>query len=383
MSFSTARISRLKVVACIVGALQLAGCAGPKQAAVPVVAKERSAAELVELFEDAATPKAEPAVPAEGGQVTPFTEELSELPDVSFSPLPAAETVVEVYHWDVVSGGAIGNFISGEVDAKLKRPVAVAVRANFIYIVDAGLDEVLRYDQVKGKLTSLLDLKAEVAGEVADIYVAKDMSFYITDTDGGRVLQYDPQGRLVRTFANHFNLTKPVSVKLLDSGDLVVADGHYDHILHFSPSGELLATYGGRGEGGAQFTNTTSMALGPDGFYVGARVGRRLQVVSLNGSYNYSFEEGRVIFPSAIVVDRNNRAYVADLMDNQIKVFDRGRMVATIGGSGAQLGKFMRVTDLWLDDRFLYVVDSLNARIQIARLVPEGVPSMVLDAVFR
>lgn len=383
MSFSTARIRWLKVAVCLVGALQLAGCAGTRQSAAPVVAKERSAAELVELFDDAGSAKPEVAAPVAEPQVTPFTEEFTDLPDVSFSPLPTTETTVEIYHWGVITGGAVGNFVTGEVDARLKRPVAVAARSNFIYIVDAGLEQLLRYDQSNGELSSLLDLKAAVAGEVADIYVAKDLSFYLTDTDGGRVLQYDPQGRQVRVFSNHFNLTKPVAVNVLEGGDVVVADGHFDHILHFSSHGELLATYGGRGEGGGQFINATSMALGPDGFYVGARVGRRVQVLSLNGDYNYSFEEGRVVFPTAIVVDRNNRSYVADMMDNQIKVFDRGRQIATIGGGGAAPGKFMRVTDMWLDERFLYIVDSLNARIQVARLVPEGVPGLVTDAVFR
>lgn len=382
MSFSTARYRWLKV-ACLCGALQLIGCAGPQQASAPVVADDRAAAELVELFEDTDAKKHEGAVPAVESQFVPFAEEFSEVPDVSFSPLPTMDATVDVYHWDVITGGAVGNFITGVVDGRLKRPVAVAARSDYIYIVDAGLDAVLLYDQASGRLSSILDLKAAVAGEVADIYVAKDLSFYITDTDGGRVLQYDRRGRLIQVFSNYFNLTKPVAVNVLESGDVVVADGHFDHILHFNNTGQLLATYGGRGEGAAQFINITSMALGPDGFYVGARVGRRVQVVSLSGDYSYSFEDGRVIFPTAIVVDRDNRSYVADMMDNQIKVFDRGRLIATIGGTGSAPGKFMRVTDMWLDERFLYIVDSLNARIQVARLVPEGLPGAVVEPASR
>jgi hypothetical protein len=358
------------------GALQLFGCAGPQRASTPVVAKDRAAAELVELFEDTGSAKPEKSSTETEPQFAPFAEELPEAADVSFSPLPTLETKVEVYHWDVITGGAIGNFVTGVVDNRLKRPVAVAVRGAYIYIVDAGLEMVLRYDQATGRLSAVLDLKAAVTGEVADIYVANDLSFYITDTDGGRVLQYSQSGRLIQVFSNHFNLTKPVAVNVLESGDVLVADGHFDQILHFNSAGQLLATYGRRGEGAAEFLNITTMALGPDGFYVGARVGRHVQVLSLGGDYSYAFEDGRVIFPSAIVVDRNNRSYVADLMDNQIKVFDRGRLIATIGSAGTAPGKFMRVTDLWLDERFLYIVDSLNARIQVARLVPEGIPAL-------
>ncbi len=378
MSLSLARYSRFKVAVCLLGALQLFGCVGPRQAQTPVVVDDRAAAELAELFDDGESilPK---AVTEPEKQLTPFTDDFLDQPSVSLAPLAVVESSVEVYHWDVIAGGAIGNFITGTVGSRLQRPVAVAARGDYVYIVDLGLDAVLRYDQASGRLSSVLDLKVAVTGEVADIYVANDLSFYITDTDAGRVLQYDQSGQLVQVFSSYFNLTKPVAVNVLEGGDVIVADGHFDHLLHFNSAGQLLATYGGRGEGAAEFTNITSMALGPDGFYVGARVGRRVQVMSLNGDYSYSFENGRVVFPAAIVVDRNNRSYVADMMDNQIKVFDRGRLIATIGGAGTTPGKFMRVTDMWLDERFLYIADSLNARIQVARLVPEGVPGLVTE----
>ena len=379
MSFSCTRYRWFKV-AFFSGALLLAGCAGSQRLVAPVVV-DRSAAELVELFEDSeSSSKNLPLSPSVGQQFVPFTEDFSELPDRAPPSLAALDTSVEVYHWDVITGGAVGNAVTGVVDFRLKRPVAVSVQGDYIYIVDAGLEAVLRYDQRDGRMSSVLDLRVAVSGEVADIYVAADHGFYITDTEGGRVLRYDSDGRLKQVFSNHFNLTKPVAVSVLEGGDLVVADGYFDHILQFNSDGELLATYGGRGEAAAQFINITSMSVGPDGFYAGARVGRRIQVLSFKGDYNYSFEEGRVIFPAAIVVDRNNRGYVADVMDNQIKVFDRGRMVGVIGGSGAGTGRFMRITDMWLDERFLYVVDSLNGRIQVARLVPEGFPGVAATA---
>ncbi len=383
MSFSTARYRWLKVAVLLSGGHLLAGCAGSQQAVVPVVG-DRSAAELVALFEDTdSNSRKTSAPPIPEQQFSPFTEDFLALPDRAFSPLATMDTSVDVYHWDVITGGIVGNVVTGVVEFRLKRPVAVAARGDYIYIVDAGLEAVLRYDQASGRISSVLDLKAAVKGGVADIYVTEDHAFYITDTDGGRVLQYDQRGRLTQVFSNHFNLTKPVAINVLAGGDLVVADGYFDHILQFDSAGELLATYGGRGEGAAQFINIMCMTTGPDGFYIGARVGRRVQSMSLQGDYNYSFEEARVVFPTAIVVDRNNRGYVADMMDNEIKVFDRGRMVATIGGAGAEPGKFMRITDMWLDERFLYIVDSLNARIQVARLVPEGLPGAVTEPIPR
>ena len=140
------------------------------------------------------------------------------------------------------------------------------------------------------------------------------------------------------------------------------------HYLDRMTLGELVAAYGGRGSGVAEFTNITAMALGPDGFYVGSRVGRKVQVVGGGGDYLYAFEEGGAIFPAAIVVNEDNRSYVADMMDSRIKVFERGVLVSEFGSFGSGLGQFKRISDLWLEDGTLYVADSLNGRIQMAKI---------------
>ncbi|MFC1747915.1 NHL repeat-containing protein [Pseudomonadota bacterium] len=375
MSFSSPRYRWLKVTAIILGLAQLTGCAGFTSFSSSSK-DDRDAAELAELFDD--SDRAEDEAPVEDDSAAILESVIEEVPESeeeAMLPLPVLDAPLTVYDWEVISGGMVGNKLSGITDSTFKRPVAVAARSEYVYVVDEGLDAVLRYDQATGRITEILDLKSAVTGEVADIYVDKDFSFYITDTDGGRVLLYDRHGRLVRVFKDRFNLTKPVSVNVLDGGDVVVADGHFDHILRFTNAGKLIAAYGGRGSDVAQFTNITAMALGPDGFYVGARVGRKVQVLSMDGHYAYSFGEGQVIFPAAIVVDSGNKSYVADHMDHQIKVFDRGRLIATIGRAGSAPGQFMRVTDMWLDDTFLYIVDSLNARIQVARLAPAGAPN--------
>jgi len=283
----------------------------------------------------------------------------------------AAFSSVTVLDWEVITGGVIGNGLTGVSEFSFSEPVSLSVRGEYIYVVDKGLNSVVRYDRAQGRLEVVLDLAGVAKGDVPDIVVAQDFSFYIADADGSRVLHFDRKGRLLSSFTEYFNLQKPVALALLDNGDLVVADGHYDHLIRFDTKGKMLATYGARGlERPNEFVNIQTMAVGPDGYYIGARIGRKLKVLSHRGEYRYTLEQTRVGFPSSIVVDTSNRSYVSDLTDDVIKVFDRGRLVTTIGGHGTEPGKFKRVTDLWLDEQFLYVVDSLNARIQIARIAP-------------
>ncbi len=371
--------------------MQLIGCATTEQTSTPSVADDKAAAELAELFDDfsdeSETPVTETQAVSEPVE-TPPKDVIEEAVDESIDPLdqiaatapepvlpkPHAVATIQIYDWNVIDGAPIGNAFTAAVQNRFIRPVAIAVQGEYLYVVDEGYDALYRLDLSTEELEVIFDLKKVVKGEVADIYVDKDFSFYLTDTEAGRVLHFDQNGRLIQEFRNHFNLVKPVAVTVFESGDLVVADGHYDHLLHFNSEGKLIATYGARGDAVAEFLNILTMAKGPDGFYVGGRVGRRIQVLGSDGNYLYAFEEGTVVFPASIVVDGNNRSYVADYMDNTIKVFDRGGPIGVIGGHGTEPGKFKRVTDLWLVGNVLYIADSLNGRIQAAKLSPDPVP---------
>lgn len=382
MPFSSSRRTGYQISACLLGlAVLVSGCSSvpPEQAKEPQI-KDEKAAELAELFQDFSlgTAAPPPAVAKESSRPTldippELADEAVEVPDLTAPPLPGPTFVapIKVFDWQIIDGGLIGNFITGIVQVRFQRPVAVAVRGDFVYVVDAGHDAVFRYDRISTRLEKVVDLKAVTKGEVRDIYVAPDFSIYLSDMTAGQVLWLDDRGRLRQAFNNPLNLAKPVGMVIEDNGGLVVADGHYDHLVQFNGAGALTMAYGGRGAGSGEFINVTSLARGPDGYYVGARVGRKLQVLSVEGMYLYSFEEQKVTFPSSIVVDNNNRAYVGDYADDLIKVFDRGRLVGTLGGHGIEPGQFKRIEDLWLDEQSLYVVDSLNGRIQIGRMAAE------------
>ncbi len=392
MPFRIARHRRFKIIVCLLGMAQLVGCATTEQTPESVLDDNQVAEELAELFEDfpeeAEATETEKPPEAVSGTDEPVTQDIiEESIDEAIDPLDQIAAItpkpvlptpheianIRIFDWRVIGGASIGNYFTGRVQHRFKRPVAIAVQSEYLYVVDAGADALFRFDLVSERIETVLDLRAEVKGEVADLFVNKDFSFYLTDTEAGRVLHYDRHGRLIQVYRNHFNMVRPVAVTALDSGDVVVADAHYDHLLHFNSMGKLIATYGGRGQGVAEFLNIMTMAKGPDGYYVGGRVGRRIQVIGDRGNYLYAFEEGAVVFPASIVVDRENRSYVADYMDNTIKVFDRGGLIGTIGSFGTGDGQFKRITDLWLEGHLLYIVDSLNGRIQVAKLAPDPI----------
>jgi len=283
--------------------------------------------------------------------------------------IPAPE--VSLYQWDIISGGTEGHQVTGFADVRLIRPVAVAAHGNDIYIVDAGSDLLYLYERAFDRLTILKDLKGVVSGEVTDIHIAEDLSYYIADADARRVLHFDRHGELIRIFQDTINLGRPVSVSEdPDSGTVYIADGFNDDVLVYNAAGQLQGAIGTRGQGQGQFMGITAMAFGDDGIYVATRFGQqRVQVMGFEGDFQHAFNQDSVTFPTAIVVDGNGRAYVSDFMDNTIRVYVDGRVVETLGGTGSAPGRFKRITDMWLDNGLLYVADSLNGRVQVIRVV--------------
>ena len=277
--------------------------------------------------------------------------------------------------WESIRGGVVeGNLATGIGYIRFLRPEAVAARGPWVYIVDNGLFKLFRYNRDTGSLRVLKDLKTLVSGKVSDIYVNLDLSYYLADWDGARVLYFDPRGKLVQVFKDDINIGRPVSVAQDQAtGYVFIADGFNDDVLVYNRAGLLTGAIGVRGNGPGQFRRITAFSLGPDGYYVATRFGTsRVQVMQENGRYKKSFQQDTVIFPIAIAVSANKRAFVSDYLKNDIKVFVDGVYVYSLGRSGSAPGQFARITDLWLESGFLYVADSLNGRVQMLRVTPEN-----------
>jgi len=374
MSLRSPQLARLALVAFLVAPVSLTGCSSvgkTVQGWWPWGGEKTTAAVTAAKKDGPASAASQSASPPQAAA-----------PVAAPPPLPGDEPILT--YWETIYGGLVGSrgaggkildVVTGGEFVAFSRPTAIAMRDNWLYVVDMGLELVVRIDRVSQRVERLLELKGVTKDEVADIYVAADRSFYLADTFGSRVLHFNAKGRLLRTFQNKLNLVRPVAIgENPATGEILVADSEFDHILLFGADGTLLAAVGGRGNEPGQFLNVTTMARGPDGFYVGARVGQRIQALSSAGDYLYSFPQGTVVFPLAMAADDDFRVFVGDYLDNSIKVYERGRFVASIGHTGVEPGLFKRITDLWVDRGFLYVADSLNSRIQVLRIADAAPP---------
>lgn len=244
-------------------------------------------------------------------------------------------------------------------------PTAVAARGNYIYVVDGGRRQIFRYDLALQTMMPFADYEAS---SVSGIAVARDLSLYVADTNARQVLHFAFDGRLLQKFANDMELSRPVAVLPDDrSANVLVADSLRNHVVVFNSLGRVLSALRPMAA-----RSIEAMAQGPDGLYLVDRVSRQVVVIGQDGAERYILGNGTLRMPGAIAVDQFNRVFVSDIFDNTIKVYEREKLVATIGGNGANLASFNRVTGLSIDQNMLYVVDSLNARIQTFHVALPG-----------
>jgi len=213
----------------------------------------------------------------------------------------------------------------------------------------------------------------QVLGEAMSLYIAKDFSFYVTDTDGRRALHFSASGQLLHEYQNDPNIARPIGVAVNESnGQVLIADELYSHVVVFDAGGgEPVYGMGGRGEGPGKFRIITDFLQTDDGYLLGDRVELRIQELDKEGQYVTNFGEGIVTFPTAIAQDDYGRVFVADKTDSQIKVFKEGELIDTVGKNGDGKGEFRYISDMKYAANRLYVADNLNGRIQVFEVLPE------------
>jgi len=270
--------------------------------------------------------------------------------------------------------GQLGRLAIGEADEiKLQEPVSVGGVDGLLYIVDAGPNIVYKYDLVTNEIEPVEEITTHFKGKLGNIFVAKDRSFYIVDAIGRQVLHFSEHGELRTKFQDLANLSRPLDVLVNEeTGDVLVADGSFSHIVVFNSIGKAINLVGKRGTGPGRFRAITFITSGPDGLYILDRLELPVQVVDWQGNYNYSFGESDLLFPNAIAVDKDQRAYISDRSTNTIQVYQDGQLIMTYGGGGSAPGRFRLVSGMWVNGNLLYVADSLNRRIQVLRINPSA-----------
>ncbi len=254
---------------------------------------------------------------------------------------------------------------------RLISPLYFAGTEDSLYIVDDGLMRIFRYVLGKDTLLSIIDVNQYFKGKPGDLDVSDTGHIFVADPIGRRVLKFSPSYKLVGIFEDSMNLARPERVYYDDElKKLYVADSVYSRILVFNDIGVPLYAVGSRGKQEGQFVSITGMTTVGDKFFVTDRIGLRAQKISSTGVPLSTFGQDVLTVPSAITTDKYGRIIISDNGDDMLKIFEEGYLRASAGGTGMGQINFRDVSDLWVYDDTLYVLERLNRRIQVLKIIP-------------
>lgn len=155
---------------------------------------------------------------------------------------------------------------------------------------------------------------------------ARGDTLYVGDQNNGRLQVFSPEGSFIRLWGDAgFVHIHDVGIDRA-SGDVFVGDYELDTLRKFSPTGELLGSYGGTGTGPGQFNGVWGISTDSEGnVYVADTFNRRVQKFDVDGNYLGEWGDyGGTAFvkPTGIFVDNNDVVYVCDSLAEVVALFD-------------------------------------------------------------
>jgi sugar lactone lactonase YvrE len=166
----------------------------------------------------------------------------------------------------------------------------------------------------------------------------------VLDT-AGRVLIYTADGALVRQWKMlDVSVGKPEGITVLKDGRIVVCDTHYHRIVYFDAEGHVLKTFGQHGTAPGEFIYPVGITKdAQENLYVCEYGGHdRVQKFTREGAYLLEFGSfgtapGEFQRPAGLTWNAG-RIYVTDAVNNRVLVFtDEGKFKGLLGADGQPL----------------------------------------------
>lgn len=260
--------------------------------------------------------------------------------------------------------------VTSAVPARLfASPTSVSASMGYVYVVDSLRGAVYRYERYNESIRKMAGLPAYSG---SDIHIGPGAFFYVTDPFNSRVLLFDPNGTLIRSYRDRSYLIQPTRIAVDDrTGNVYAIDGMRGHIVVFNAVGQVTRLIASReGKEGARFDKIEAAALWNQELYVVDKTARRVVVMNLDGDYLYAVGTGELSEPVAIDLDGEGRVFVADRGDNSVKVFKDGELVSRFNGAGGAGERFSQLEDIDIDGEYLYAADSVAGDVHILLIMP-------------
>ncbi|WP_408897972.1 NHL repeat-containing protein [Nocardioides sp. R1-1] len=207
--------------------------------------------------------------------------------------------------------------------------VAVNPATGDVYVAESVFNRVKRYSS-SGALLGSVDV-----GEADGIDVGPQGHVYLADYDGVTVFTPDLANR---AYFPH-EIVGLTDVAVTPSGEVYATDVVGSRVFHYTPTGEVIRSWGSPGSADGQLSSPQTIAVAPNGdVYVGERWNNRVSRFSGTGTFLGKWGQlgtgpGSFHWPRGLSVDAQGNVYVADYADGAAQ----GGRVQVFTGTGGYL----------------------------------------------
>jgi len=221
----------------------------------------------------------------------------------------------------------------------LYMPLSIAVDSDgFIYVLERRASAVLVFDKAE-KYQRAFSLKLlSVTSPTAMLIDKKNSLLFVSDAATRKIVVTDLKGVFIRSIGGageaegEFSL--PIAMALNSKGHLLVADAFSARIQIFDDTGRFLSRFGKRGDSPGDFQLIKSIAVdSSDNIYVVD--GRAHNITIFNaqgelllvmGGFYAATETGKLApggfsLPVGIDIDTSDKIYVVDQMNARVQIF--------------------------------------------------------------
>ena len=272
---------------------------------------------------------------------------------------------------------SLKTILMGRGSYNLARPVAAVVGSDArLAIADIGSRCVHLYIPSEKKYIAITMAGSELLQSPVGIVFDETLRLYVADSALRKIAVYDKTGAFL-LFLGEREFERPTGLAYnKDRKVLYVTDALACKVYALNEHGEVLFSFGERGEKAGQFNFPSHIFWSPAGLiYVTDAMNFRIQIFNESGGFRTAFGHhgdgsGDFSMPKGVAVDMHGTIYVVDMLFDNVQLFnERGEFLLTLGSRGYNQGEFWLPGGMFIGDKQLLVSDTYNQRVQVFELL--------------
>lgn len=207
---------------------------------------------------------------------------------------------------------------------------------------------------------------------ITDVFAYENSLFVLLG--GGSILEFDfdgnlkkqldfPKGGLIGELDNPSGL-------YIEKNTIYIADTLNSRIVSMNFEGKNIKSFGYKSVFIDGFISPVGISKLAQYYVISDESTKEIKLFDKDGLYfgnfkNQENEENFLVSPQEIFVDDKNSVYVVDSGRNQIFIFSIDGKIKNVGEKGYTKNKFYGPKDIWVDNKYIYVADTMNEKIKI------------------